>query len=233
MRETEPAPEPAPESAVESAVDVPARAGGAVLATGVRALGALRRAPKPFHPRGRVATGVVRRHGGGRPTGVAWLDDMGEEPVLVRFSRAVGLPAPLPDIFGIALRVPGDDGPADLLLATTGSNPLARHLLVPHREGHERTYGSLLPYRSPTGPVVLSAVRTGEGTFDLRWARPAGRWTRFGRLELDGPPGPDEQVSFDPVAHPLPGLTTYGWVRRLREPAYRTARRSSDRPQDV
>jgi hypothetical protein len=33
-------------------------------------------------------------------------------------------------------------------------------------------------------------------------------------------------VSFDPVRNVLPGLAPYDWVRRLREPAYLTARRS-------
>jgi hypothetical protein len=218
-----------PPVGAEPEIATASSAGGALLASGVRALAALRRAPKPFHPRGRVATGVVRRHGGGPPTGVPWLQEMGEDPVLVRVSRAVGLPAPAPDIFGIALRIPGERGPSDLLLATTGSSVVTRFLLTPHREGHERTYGSLLPYRSPTGPVVLGAVRTGERTFELRWARPAGRWNTYGSLELDRDPGEDEEISFDPVANPLPGLENYEWVRRLRQPSYRVARRSSGR----
>jgi hypothetical protein len=36
----------------------------------------------------------------------------------------------------------------------------------------------------------------------------------------------DTPVSFEPVGNLLPGLETYDWVRRLRAPAYRTARRS-------
>ena len=91
----------------EPVVDVPARAGGTVLATGIRLLSALRRPAKPFHPHGTVLHGVVRRHGGERPSGVAWLDEAGEDEAVVRLSRAVGLPAPVPDIFGVAIRVPG------------------------------------------------------------------------------------------------------------------------------
>ena len=41
--------------------------------------------------------------------------------------------------------------------------------------------------------------------------------------------GPDPAISFDAVANPVPGLEPYGWVRRLREPAYRAARAESGR----
>ena len=212
-------------------VDAPARAGGAALATVVRALSAARPATKPLHPQGTVLHGVLRRHGGDEQSGVPWLDERGEDEVLVRLSRAVGLPQPLPDIFGLALRVPGaqDGRPSDLLLATTGSRVPTRFLLTWHREGHQRVFTSLLPYRSERGPVVLAARRTADDAYELAWARPAGGWHGFARLELREEPAHDEPVSFDPVAHPLPGLENYGWVRRLRQPSYLTARRSSGR----
>ena len=38
-------------------------------------------------------------------------------------------------------------------------------------------------------------------------------------------------VSFDPVRNTIPGLEVSDWVRRLREPSYRTARLSrADEP---
>ena len=49
------------------------------------------------------------------------------------------------------------------------------------------------------------------------------------RLDLvaaTGIKGHGDQRRFDPVQHPLPDLAFPGWVRRLREPAYRSARRS-------
>lgn len=213
------------------ATDAPARAGGTLLATGIRALSALRQADKPFHPRGTLLRGVVRRHGGERPSGVSWLDEPGEEEVIVRLSRAVGLPSPVPDIFGVAIRVPGVRGgaPSDLLLATTGRGTLTRFVLTPHLEGHDRVYTSLLPYRSPHGPLWLAARRTEDDAYELAWARSTGGWVVFARLEVSSDPGDDQPVSFDPVEHPLPGLPNYGWVRRLRQPSYLVARRSSGR----
>ena len=40
----------------------------------------------------------------------------------------------------------------------------------------------------------------------------------------------DASISFDPVAHTVPGLEVYDWVRRIREPAYAAARRSRGLP---
>lgn len=204
------------------------RAGGQLLASAIGAVSAIRQTKKPLHPRGRVVDGVVRRRGGSRPAGVAWLDEPGEDPALVRLSRGVGLPAQLPDVHGLALRIPGGDRPADLLLASTGLGRLTRFLLIPRRSGSRQVLTSLLPYRSARGSLLIGAVRTADDTFDLLWARPAGEWVRFGELELSTPTA-DASISFDPVLNRLPGLDIYPWVRHLREPAYRTARRRSGR----
>ncbi|HEX6247043.1 MAG TPA: hypothetical protein VFZ64_04175 [Nocardioidaceae bacterium] len=203
-----------------------ASVGGAGLAAAVRLVGALRRAAKPLHPRGDVVSGRLRRPGG-QDTGAAWLDDVGDDQVLVRRSRAVGLPSPLPDIHGLAVRVPlqgGGDG--DLLLATTGRGRLSRFLLTAGRTPYSRPLTTLLPYRTPSGPRLIGAVALGEGRYELAHASPGGPWHPFADLVLSSTRGPDALLSFDPVRNPLPGLDNYEWVRRLRAPAYATARHS-------
>jgi hypothetical protein len=179
-----------------------------------------------------VVAGTLHRSGAGQTAGVAWLDQPGDDHVLVRRSRAVGLPAPVPDVFGLAVRVPTDhdgQGPyGDLLFATTGLGRVTRYTLTATRSPYGRPMTTLLPYRTPAGPVLLSAVFDDERTVALSWAIGSGDWHRFADLLLDEEPvdDPDPRLSFDPVRHQLPGLGVYGWVRRLREPAYRTARRS-------
>lgn len=201
-----------------------ASAGGAALAAAVRLVDVARRAAKPLHPRGDLVTGRLRRSGG-QDTGSAWLDTAGTDEVLVRRSRAVGLPAPLPDIHGLAIRVPLEGGGhGDLLLATTGRGRLTRFLLTGGRTPSSRPLTTLLPYRTPTGPRLIAAVAVDEHRYELAHASPGGRWQPFGDLVLSSTRGPDPLVSFDPVLNPLPGLDTYDWVRRLREPAYATAR---------
>jgi hypothetical protein len=207
-----------------SPLTVVADAGGRVLASAAAALAALRPAPKPLHPDGEVRSGRLERHGRGPRSGVPWLDEPGEDPVEVRLSRAIGLPEGLPDIHGLAVRVHGGSGHADVLLASTGTGRLTRHVLTASRDPAGRPLTTLLPYATDSGPVVLGAESAGPDEYRLSWSHPARPWHEFGTLYLAG--RSDARIDFDPVLHPVPGLRQYSWVRRLREPAYRTARRS-------
>lgn len=213
---------------VDSAVRAVSSAGGQVLRAAT-SLVAARPAAKPLHPRGTVVRGTLHRSGDEERTGAAWLDQAGDDKVLVRQSRAVGLPRPAPDIFGLAVRVPTTGGGhGDLLFASTGLGRLTRFTLTAGLSPYGRPLTTLLPYRTPAGPVVLSATFRDERTLALAWAVGAGRWHQFAELSLDEAPtiGPDASVSFDPVKNVLPGLEVYPWVRRLREPSYSTARAS-------
>lgn len=204
-----------------------ARAGGAALAALTRGLAAVRPVPKPLHPRGELLPARLVRRPTTSSCGVDWLESGGEEEVTVRLSRAIGLPAPLPDIHGLALRAElAGGGHGDLLFASTGLGRLTRFTLTASRHPTGRPMTTLLPYRTPTGPVLLSATPTSPGSFVLGWAHPACDWTTWADLELVEDHAGDPLVSFDPVLNQVPGLEQYGWVRRLREPAYGVARRS-------
>lgn len=184
---------------------------------------------KPLHPRGIVYDAVLRRTGSPEPWDAEWLDTPGEDHGLVRLSRSVGLPRPLPDVLGLALTFSGPNGERhDLLLATTGLQPGARFALLPRRDPFAAPYGSLFPYRTPRGLVLLAAVPTSRTEFRLLAAAPAGRWRQFATLELTGRTGPepDQPIRFDPVLHLLPGLTWPSALARMREPAYAAARRA-------
>jgi hypothetical protein len=201
---------------------------GRVLGTAVGALSAARPAAKPMHPRGTVASGRLHRHGGA-DTGAAFLDDPGVDTVLVRWSRSIGLPTPWPDVAGLALRIrpdDHDDSSVDVLMSTTGHRAATRWLLRPTVHDRDAFLGTLLPYRSPTGPVLLGARAAGDGTWTLLWARPLGTWRAFGVLGLLDEPGRDLGVSFDATRAAPPGLVVPGWHRRLRAPSYAAARRS-------
>lgn len=184
---------------------------------------------EPLHPDGELRVATVTRMGGSVPAGVPWLDEPGTDEALVRVSRAIGVPAALPDIHGLAVRVAPGGHPADLLLASTGSGPLTRFVLLASRSATRLPLTSLLPYRTDRGPILLAATADSARSFELSWARPLDAWVPFGRLDLGAPVITEEPVSFDPVLHALPGLGLYGWVRRLREPSYRTARTHSNR----
>jgi hypothetical protein len=192
--------------------------------------GRLRPATKPLHPRGSVSAATLERFGLSEPTGVDWLDNTGVDEVVVRLSRSIGLPGPLPDVLGLAIRVPlGPDRHGDLLFSTTGCGPVGRFVLRPARDPASR-YSTLLPYRAPSGPLLLAAAGStgpaGELRFDLQVASPRGPWQRFGTVIVSPEPASDEYVAFDPMTNTIPGLEPYEWVRQLRARSYRAARHS-------
>jgi hypothetical protein len=199
---------------------------GNLLAALTRGVAALRPASKPLHPSGAVVTGTLERRGSTAASGVAWVDEAGRDDVVVRLSRAIGLPAPAPDIHGLALRVLTPDAGGDLLLASTGWGRVGRFVLTFGRHPGARPLTTLLPYRTPTGPVLIGARVLEPHTYELSWSRTAGEWHPFACLHLTDDDAPDQGISFDPVRNRLPGLEQYPWVVRLREPAYLRARRS-------
>src|SRR6185436_3705237 len=128
-------------------------AGGAALAGATRALAMIRPAEKPLHPLGVTLIGRIDRSGVGPVSGVPWLDETGQDEVLVRLSRAVGLPTALPDIHGMAIRVVCAEHRGDVLLASTGWGRVGRFVLIAGRRPESRPLTSLLPYRTTGGPV--------------------------------------------------------------------------------
>ena len=215
----------------DDAVDRGIRSVGSALGNVFGTVAAVRRA-RALHPRGAVVPATLRRlpH---PPTGIAWLDETEDARVSVRLSRAAGLPAPLPDVLGLAIAVPLHGGRrGDLLLSTAGSRPLARHLLLPRRDPLRSAYTCLVPYSSAVGPLMLAALppdsRDGGEALRLAWAAPRAPWQPFAELVLDGAVGAaadDPALDLDPVLNPLPGLRVPAALARLREPAYARSRR--------
>ncbi|GAA3697466.1 hypothetical protein GCM10022377_07950 [Zhihengliuella alba] len=207
------------------------------------------RHPRPIHSRGLVLTGRATWIDDAATSGVGWIDDDWRKPleVTARLSRAVGLPDNLPDVLGLALRFHPDDGPhVDVLLASAGRRFPLRFVLVPRRSATDATFGSLLPWRSPHGPVLICARSVpsralpadlaglqrslDEQPWQVRLycAAPTGKWHPFADVVLKpAAEGDSAELRFDPVGHPPPGSATYPWVRRLREPSYRVAQRGT------
>ncbi|MFF0909391.1 hypothetical protein ACFWZW_01730 [Microbacterium enclense] len=199
------------------------------------------RHPRPLHPRGAILSGELRGIPDAAPAGIRWIDDApsGPVPVIARVSRSLGLPAPLPDVAGLALRFEADGRPADVELASTGWHVPARFALLPVRRVERARFGTLLPYRGERGAVLLGA-RTLSGrppatdprelaqadpaagwTLTLGHARAFGPWHPFARLTLRLDPDQDDRgLRFDAVRRPLPGAGVYDAVRAVRQPSY-------------
>jgi hypothetical protein len=188
------------------------------------ALATALRGARVFHPRGEAFTGTVEVDGGAG-LGARVLDEAGRHDVVVRLSRGVGLPAPLPDIVGLAVRFEGrgrDGGPLDVLVNTAGGPPLLRHLFLPEPLG--RTFSSVLPYRTGSGRLLLLGARDeGTGTsWELLTASLTGAWSRWGRLTL-GPAlsgAVSEELRFAPTLG-ADDLQPVALFRSVRDLSYR------------
>lgn len=167
-----------------------------------------------FHPRGVTFEGTVTFHQGNP------LPFQGAERALVRFSKAAGFPQGAPDLFGLAIKLPGAG--QDLLLVTAGEDAVTRHLLVPATGFFRRAYSTVLPYEwggeliilgaRPDPPLVHASgqemddlpglVAVGRLRFDLTWGRAGTRDVEtFASLVVDRPH--DGDVAFNPFnSHP-------------------------------
>lgn len=163
----------------------------AAVATTLGAATALRGA-RVFHPYGAVHEATVTVAGGLR-TGASLLDRPGVHDGVVRLSRGIGLPAPLPDVEGLALRLPGlgvGGAPLDLLINSAWRFAFAPSALTP-------TWSAVLPHRTGSGETVLLGARPHQGGFTLLAAPLLGAWRSWGELAV-GTQLPGD-VSFDPT----------------------------------
>jgi hypothetical protein len=202
------------------------------------------RGRRSLHPHGVGYRGRLEVAGDGRRwPGVPLLERPATYPALVRCSRSSGLPEPLPDVLGIAVKLPGayDDGAdQDLLFSSAPDRAVLRGVLFPARSFLRGVFSTLLPYRVGRRRLVLwlrparkqpggggrafaqlrRAVADTAG-FEL-WAGGGLRRPRMvGWLSLTVPlpDGEAERLRFNPWTTG-PGLRPSGWVNRLRRPSY-------------
>lgn len=229
-----------PPGRTDSALDTAGRATGALF----KAMSRVRRA-KAAHPVGTVHEAVLRVDGGPHvPAEATLLGTLAEHRAVVRFSRSLGLPRRLPDLFGIALRLPdvhGEGRHQDFLMVTSVDAPILHHVFVPVLDAQQAPYSSALPYRAgaerflvgiqpvpdsprPPGSTIEEkldrAAATGGLRFKLSIAAPGGRFAPVGTLEV-GRRLPDEHegMRFNPW-NTGGGLEPAGLLNRLRAYAY-------------
>ena len=228
------------------ASDVAGYAVGGVLG----AVAALRRA-KAVHPMGAMHRAELVTTGNPGPAaGGSLFESAGEHSAVVRFSRSLGLPRPLPDLLGMSLRVLDAYGPGvhqDFLMVTSVDAPVLHHIFVPASDVWLRPYSSSLPYTAggrrfivgavprsgsprPAGSDELDrlakAAATGRLAFDLAVATPMGRFHPVGELRVGAPlaEGADA-LRFNPF-NTGGGIEPVGVLNRLRDYAYPMSQRA-------
>ena len=185
---------------------------------------AVLRSKRSLHPTGVGYRGwlVVGDDHPGRPE-VPLFHPGTTQPALVRFSRGAGLPEPLPDALGVAVKLPGAYGPGkdqDLLLTSSIDRPLLRRLLFPATSFVRGAFSTALPYEMGGKRVVLLLVpahtdgsqsagavrRGGPGALAELDAAAAGG-LRF-ELRTASSFGPSQPVATLTTGQPLPAEQT-------------------------
>ena len=197
------------------------------------ALAAVRRG-KAVHPQGEVYEATLRVPGAAHaPRAASLLARPGEHRAIVRFSRSLGVPRPLPDLLGLSLRVLdayGRDRHQDLLLVTSIDRPVLRHLFVPARGIADRVYSSSLPYRAGDEEFVIGALPLSGQRFQLAVSRrgnfaPVADITIGRRLDDVA-----DALRFNPF-NTGGGLEPTGLLNALRRRAYPMSQRTWGRVQ--
>ena len=217
---------------------------GALAATTFGAVARLR-GDRALHPHGVVFAGTFRAIPVAE-TDASPLFARGEErKALIRFSRGGGLPQALPDVRGCAIRILDAHGSGrhqDLLLASSLSAPLGRHLLLPGWGFGQAFYSSLLPYRIGSRRLLFGAAVEGHlgGSLDeveqalarggrrlrLVAAAPVGGWQVVARVDIAGKAADAQDLRFNPWVSGG-GIEPLGALNALRGPAYRASQAAS------
>jgi hypothetical protein len=216
-----------------------------VVALPVR-LGAAIRNSRLFHPSGVLAEGLLQR--------VAPPDEglpMQSCDVIGRVSKGIGLPGALPDIAGLAWRIPPPQDlrscvPWDVLLASTVAN--SRIILAPARSWSSTTFSSVMPLRFGGGvwwvrarlvtkidepglslDTIRNQIDSGEIDFDIEQAHGSRGFQPLARLTLRHLDPTNDDIGFDPVLHSDEDVRLApSWLADLRRAAYRRSREGRD-----
>lgn len=205
--------------------------------------GAAVRQRRLFHPSGVLARGSLERTAPeGRGLPLYSCDVVG------RLSKGIGTPGSVPDIAGLAWRMPPQlsGTPWDVLLASTLAGN--RFVLWPANSWTGITFSSLMPLRFDGALWWLRArldtefdgaglcVDTVDGQlerggleFDIEQSSTAGEFEPLGRLSLRQKLPHGRDVSFDPALHSGDGVRLVpDWLADVRRAAYHRSRVGRD-----
>jgi hypothetical protein len=209
-------------------------------------LGAAIRHRRLFHPVGVLAEGTLERRAApneGLP--------MVSCQVVGRVSKGVGTPGVVPDIAGVAWRMPPRLQPAtpwDVLLASTTAGSIGRVILWPATSWSGATFSSLMPLRFEGGlwwvrarvatdidtpglslDVIRDQIHSGGLDFDIDQAAGTGDFIPLARLSLRNLLARGRDIAFDPTLHSAPSVTLApNWLSNFRRAAYRRSREGRD-----
>lgn len=201
--------------------------------------GAAVRHRRLFHPSGVLARGTLERTApSGRGLPLYSCDVVG------RLSKGIGTPDSVPDIAGLAWRMPPQlsGTPWDVLLASTLAGN--RFVLWPANSWAGITFSSVMPLRFDGalwwlrarlttefdgGGLCLDSVNSqlerGGIRFDIEQSPATGEFEPLARLSLLEKLPHGRDVSFDPALHEADGVRLVpSWLADVRRSAYHSSR---------
>ncbi len=205
--------------------------------------GAAVRHRRLFHPSGVLARGSLERTApSGRGLPLYSCDVVG------RLSKGIGTPDSMPDIAGLAWRMPPQlsGTPWDILLASTLAGN--RFVLWPANSWAGITFSSVMPLRFGGAlwwlrarlttefdgaglslDSVNSQLERGGVAFDIEQSPATGEFEPLGRLSLRQRLPHGRDVSFDPALHTADEVRLApDWLADVRRAAYRSSRIGRD-----
>ena len=210
-------------------------------------LGAAARRGRLFHPDGVLAEGVLERIAPpiqGLP--------MQSCSVVGRVSKGMGLPGTLPDVAGLAWRIPPPQdlrscGPWDVLLASTLAR--SRVILAPARSWSGATFSNLMPLRYQGSvwwvrarlvtkmdeaglalDAIMNQIDSNGIDFDIEQAKGTGGFRPLARLTLRHLDPSRDDIAFDPILHSDQDVQLApGWLAEFRRAAYRRSREGREK----
>ena len=211
-------------------------------------LGAAARHNQLFHPDGVRAEGILERTAPpneGLP--------MESCDILGRVSKAIGLRGALPDIAGLAWRIPPPPdlrscSPWDVLLASTLGSSAGRLILKPVSSWSGVTFSSLMPLRFNGGlwwvrarivsdigtpglslDTIRDQIDSSGIEFDIEQAAVTGGFVPLAHLTLRHLDPSNDDIAFDPTMHSDPEVSlSPRWLSDFRRAAYRRSREGRD-----
>ena len=171
--------------------------------------------------------------------------------VIGRVSKGLGSPGSLPDIAGLAWRIPPPPDlrscvPWDVLLASTVAG--SRFIPAPARSWSSTTFSSIMPLRFGGGvwwvrarlatkidepglslDTIRNQIDSGEIDFDIEQAHGRRGFRPLARLTLRHLDPTNDDIGFDPVLHSDEDVRLVpGWLANFRRAAYRRSREGRD-----
>ncbi|MCX5043061.1 phosphodiesterase [Aldersonia sp. NBC_00410] len=202
-------------------------------------IGAALRHARVFHPNGFLASGRIERI-----ADPAFGVPIESGPVRVRLSKGIGTPGGLPDVGGIAIRLSQPER-WDILLATSGTNPIARCAVLPSVSWARARFSTLMPlaYQGRSWRLQAELASSSRDfslasleaeiaerplVVHLRQAAGAEGFADLAKVRLDTviSTDDDEAPPFDPILNTHDDVRLQPeWLRIVREAAYDNSRR--------